>query len=56
MKAEEEEQKKQEESKGKQENDEYELTVEKLPNAYIDKYKDPETFNAEYLKYVSHIN
>ena len=32
------------------------MTAEKLPSAYIDKYKDPETFNAEYKKYVSHIN
>ena len=32
------------------------MTAEQLPSAYIDKFKDPETFNQEYHKYVSHIN
>ena len=32
------------------------MTAEQLPVAYIDKYKDPETFNQEYHKYVSHLN
>ena len=32
------------------------LTAEQLPQAYLDKYKDPDLFNQEYNKYVSHIN
>ena len=35
---------------------EYTATAEELPQAYMDKYKDPELFNQEYNKYVSHIN
>ena len=36
--------------------DAYDMPAEKLPSAYMEKYKDPELFNQEYHKYVSHIN
>lgn len=32
------------------------MTAEKLPKDYLDQYKDPDIFNKEYSKYVSHIN
>ena len=37
------------------EGDAYELTEEKLPKDYLDQYGNPDTFNQEYHKYVSHI-
>ena len=36
--------------------DGYNMTADQLPAAYMDKYGDPDLFNMEYHKYVSHIN